>query len=81
LQAKIAALSRQAANDMTAVLQGTEVQLTEQFKKEGMIVTSGTPAEAKLIADRMRSYWTKWAAQHGPDAQKALAEVEQAINQ
>lgn len=81
LQAKIAALSRQAANDMTAVLQGTEAQLTEQFKKEGMIVTPGTPAEAKLIADRMRSYWPKWAAQHGPDARRALAEVEQAINQ
>lgn len=81
LRVKIAALSRQAGNDMTAVLQGTEVQLTDQFKKEGMIVTPGTPAEAKLIADRMRSYWPKWAAQHGPDAQKALAAVEQAINQ
>jgi len=46
-----------------------------------MIVTPGTPDEAKLIADRMRSYWPKWAAQHGPDAQKALAEVERAINQ
>lgn len=81
LRGKIVELSRRAADDMTTVLQGTEVQLTEQFKKEGMTVTPGTSVEAELISDRMRSYWPKWAAQHGPDAQKALSKVEQAINQ
>lgn len=79
LQVKITELSRQAASDMTTTLQGTEAQLTDQFKKEGMVITPGTPADAKLIADRMRSYWPEWAARHGPSAQKALAAVEQAL--
>lgn len=79
MQAKIAALGHQAADDITGILQGTEAQLTEQFKHEGMVITPGTPAEAKLIADRMRSYWPLWAAQHGPSAQQALTAVENAL--
>lgn len=81
LQDKIAQLAHQEADDTTAILQGTEAQLTEQFKKEGMVVTPGTPADAKRIADQMRSYWPKWAAARGPDAQNALAEVQQALKQ
>ncbi len=79
LQDQIALLTAQAAHDMTSVLRGTEGQLTAEFAKQGMVVTPGTPEDAKLIAARMSSYWPQWAASNGPAAKQALSIVEQAI--
>lgn len=79
LRQKIAALGLAASARITHILQSRENGLTETFRKEGMVITEGTPAEAKEIAARMRSYWPQWAKRNGPAAEKALALVEQAI--
>ncbi len=76
---KISALGRAAAARITNILQGREDGLTEDYRKEGMVITPGTPADAALIAARMRSYWPQWAKRNGASGAQALATVEQAI--
>ncbi|MDA8049013.1 MAG: TRAP transporter substrate-binding protein DctP [Rhodospirillales bacterium] len=79
LQEKISALSAKAATKISTLLQTREDGLTAEFAKKGMVVIPGTPADAQLIAEKMRSYWPKWAKENGPAAAKALAVVEHAL--
>jgi TRAP-type C4-dicarboxylate transport system substrate-binding protein len=81
LQKTIASLSADEAGKMTSLLQGRETALTAQFKKQGLIVTPGTPADAAAIKARMQPYLAQWAKASGPTAAKALSTVEQTLKQ
>ncbi len=79
LQQTISELGLKAAANITHVLQSREDGLTEDYRKEGILITPGTEADRTAIADQMRSYWQQWAQSRGPVAQQALGTVEQAL--
>jgi TRAP-type C4-dicarboxylate transport system substrate-binding protein len=79
LQETVSKLGLEAAAKITHVLQSREVGLTEEFRKEGMVITPGTAADRTTIADRMRSYWPQWAQSRGTVAQQALTTLQQAL--
>jgi TRAP-type C4-dicarboxylate transport system substrate-binding protein len=56
-----------------------EDEVTAQFGREGMILTTGTPAEITEATDKMRPYWDEWAKTHGPEAAAALAKLRAAV--
>jgi TRAP-type transport system periplasmic protein len=76
LQQTISGLGIKAATNITDVLKSREDGLTEDYRKEGMVITPGTEADRAAIAERMRSYWPQWSQRRGPMAQQALALVE-----
>jgi TRAP-type transport system periplasmic protein len=73
MREKVAALGNEAAKNFTLLLQKSESSLTESFAKDGMIITSGTDADAKRITEIMRSYWANWAKSRGPEAEHQLS--------
>jgi len=56
-----------------------EDEVTAQFGREGMILTTATPAEIAEATDKMRPYWDEWAKTHGADAAAALAKIRAAV--
>ncbi len=80
LQKNIAQFSAAAAIAITDTLESEEITLTEQFRKEGMVVTPGTPEQAEEIATKLRPYWAEWAKQKGPEAERALQTVLAALH-
>jgi TRAP-type C4-dicarboxylate transport system substrate-binding protein len=55
-----------------------EDDVTAQFGKEGMILTTATPEEIAQATEKMRPYWDEWAKAHGADATAALAKIRAA---
>lgn len=56
-----------------------EDEVTAQFGKEGMILTTATPAEIAEATDKMRPYWDEWSNAHGADARAALEKIRAAV--
>jgi TRAP-type C4-dicarboxylate transport system substrate-binding protein len=56
-----------------------EDDVTAQFGREGMILTTATPAEITEATEKMRPYWDDWAKAHGADATAALAKIRAAV--
>ncbi|MEA2745087.1 MAG: TRAP-type transport system periplasmic protein [Acetobacteraceae bacterium] len=57
-----------------------EDDVTAQFGREGMILTTATPEEIAQATEKMRPYWNEWAKAHGADATAALAQIRAAAN-
>jgi TRAP-type C4-dicarboxylate transport system substrate-binding protein len=57
-----------------------EDDVTAQFGREGMILTTATPEEIAQATEKMRPYWNEWAKAHGSDATAALAQIRAAAN-
>lgn len=76
---KLAQPHLDSAVEITHIPNSREDGLTQKFRKESMVITSGTPQQARLITDRMRSYWPKWASRNEPAAEKALEVVKHAM--
>jgi TRAP-type C4-dicarboxylate transport system substrate-binding protein len=57
-----------------------EDDVTAQFGREGMILTTATPEEIAQATEKMRPYWNEWAKAHGADATAALAQIRTAAN-
>ena len=57
-----------------------EDEVTAEFGREGMILTSATPDEIAQATEKMRPYWDEWAKSHGPDARAALTKIRSAVN-
>ena len=56
-----------------------EDEVTAQFGREGMILTTATTAEIAEATEKMRPYWDDWAKAHGADATAALAQIRAAV--
>lgn len=52
-----------------------EGELTQQWGKDGLVLSNATTAEIAEATDKMRSYWDEWAKNHGPEAKDALSKV------
>jgi TRAP-type C4-dicarboxylate transport system substrate-binding protein len=60
-------------------MQRVEDEVTEQFRKEGMITTAATAEEIKEGTDKLRSYWDDWAKAKGPEAATILTKIRAAV--
>ena len=60
-------------------MQRVEDEVTEQFRKEGMITTAATAEEIKEGTDKLRSYWDDWAKAKGPEAAAILTKIRAAV--
>ena len=60
-------------------MQRVEDEVTEQFRKEGMITTAATAEEIKEGTDKLRPYWDDWAKAKGPEAAAILAKIRAAV--
>jgi TRAP-type C4-dicarboxylate transport system substrate-binding protein len=56
-----------------------EDALTEQWGREGMIVTPASADDIKLATDKLRPYWDEWAKAHGPEAIEVLGKIRAAV--
>jgi TRAP-type C4-dicarboxylate transport system substrate-binding protein len=56
-----------------------EDEVTAQFGREGMILTTATPDEITQATEKMRPYWDDWAKAHGADAAAVLAKIRAAV--
>ena len=56
-----------------------ENEVTAQFGREGMILTTATPAEIAEATEKMRPYWDEWSKTHGADARAALQKIRAAV--
>jgi TRAP-type C4-dicarboxylate transport system substrate-binding protein len=70
-----AAWSKWSVNEMTRL----EDEVTAQFGREGMTLTTATPAEIAEATEKMRPYWGEWAKAHGADATAALTKIRAAV--
>ncbi|MGD9881422.1 MAG: TRAP transporter substrate-binding protein DctP [Reyranella sp.] len=64
---------------ITKTLADEEGEEKAKRKAEGMVQTTATPAEYKLGAERMASYWNDWAKAKGAETQEALKKVRDAL--
>lgn len=64
---------------ITKILADEESEEKAKRKAEGMVQTTATPAEIKLGAERMESYWNDWAKTKGAETQEALKKVREAL--
>jgi TRAP-type C4-dicarboxylate transport system substrate-binding protein len=64
---------------MTKMMEAEESEEKAKRKAEGMVQTTATPAEYKLGAERMASYWDDWAKAKGAETQEALKKVREAL--
>jgi TRAP-type C4-dicarboxylate transport system substrate-binding protein len=63
----------------TTEMNRQEDEVTAQFGKEGMVLTTATPAEIADATAKMQPYWADWAKAHGPEATAALAKIRAAV--
>jgi TRAP-type C4-dicarboxylate transport system substrate-binding protein len=56
-----------------------EDELTAQFAKEGLTLTSATPEDVKRATETVRSYWDEWAKRKGPEEVEVLAKIRAAV--
>jgi TRAP-type C4-dicarboxylate transport system substrate-binding protein len=70
-----AAWSKSATGEMSR----QEDEITVQFGKEGMILTTATPQEIDEATAKMQPYWDDWAKAHGADAVSALTKIRAAV--
>lgn len=56
-----------------------EDKLTDQFGKNGMVLTDSKSDEVKDATDRIRPYWDDWAKHHPADAGEALAKLRASV--
>ena len=64
---------------ITKMLADEEGEEKAKRKAEGMVQTTATPAEYKLGAERLASYWDDWAKTKGAETQEALKKVREAL--
>ncbi|WP_395711536.1 TRAP transporter substrate-binding protein DctP [Reyranella sp.] len=64
---------------ITRMLADEESEEKAKRKAEGMVQTTATPAEIKLGAERMASYWDDWAKTKGAETQEALKKVREVL--
>lgn len=63
----------------TGEMNRLENEVTEQFGREGMVLTTATPDEIAQATEKMRPYWAEWGKAHGPDAVAALTKIRAAV--
>ena len=52
-----------------------EDEITAQFGKEGMVLTTASPQDVAAATAKLKPYWDKWAKAHGPAAAAVLAKL------
>lgn len=77
----ISDLTQKAASNLSEVLRSNEDALTAGFKKDGMVITQSSDADAKAITRMMRPYWVKWAKSRGPEAETQLEKLRAALGE
>jgi len=65
--------------EITARMEREDGETLEGFRKRGMVITEATEADVAEAVKRMAPVWTEWAKSKGPEHEKALAEVRQAL--
>lgn len=78
-QAALQAAATRACATITDALFSQEAELTEQFAKEGMVITEPEAADITAASAKMADFWASWAEGVGPDAVEALAKVREAL--
>jgi len=80
MQEKIRKVVAELAPTTTHRLLSEEDDLTEGFRKNGMVVTLPDPETIEKAIGIVTPYWDQWATQRGPVAVEALAKVRAALN-
>lgn len=78
-QSTLRAIVARMGPEITANFNVDEEVMKAKHAKQGMVITEAHPKEAKAAAEKMAPFWGKWAKGHGPEHQKALAEVRKAL--
>lgn len=69
----------ESINWTTAELQRVEDEVTAQFGKDGMVLTTASPEDINDATEKMRPYWDEWASKHGAEAVSILKEIRAAV--
>jgi TRAP-type C4-dicarboxylate transport system substrate-binding protein len=56
-----------------------EDALTEQWGRDGMIVTPASADDIKLATEKLSPYWDEWAKAHGAEAIEVLGKIRAAV--
>jgi TRAP-type C4-dicarboxylate transport system substrate-binding protein len=73
------AAAAEEADWAIAEMNRQEDEITAQFGRDGMVLTTATPAEIASATEKLRPYWDDWAKSHGPEAAEILAKIRAAV--
>jgi TRAP-type C4-dicarboxylate transport system substrate-binding protein len=63
----------------TTEMNRQEDEITAQFGRDGMVLTTATPAEIAQATEKLRPYWDDWAKTHSPEAAAVLTKIRAAV--
>lgn len=75
VQATVRKVVRENLPWSTQTMEQEEVELTNKFAAEGMVVTPAKPEDVAEAEKVMAPYWGEWAQARGPEAVEALQKV------
>lgn len=79
VQQHLSAIVEEEGENISSEFMVDENTQMEHQQSQGMIINSTNPSEIEEAQERLRPYWSEWAKENGPEYEKALKLVLQAI--